>query len=153
MNMATSTPVPTGLGESRTSKATERMKMQARGVKVHYGDNEALHCVDVDIFENEVVAFIGPSGYNKSTFLRCLNRMNDTIPGCRVEGEVSLEGQDIYAPSLDVVLLRAQVGIVFQKPNPFPKTIYEDRKSTRLNSSHVRISYAVFCLKKKINSP
>src|SRR5690554_745600 len=126
MNMATSTPVPTGLGESRTSKATDRIKMQARGVKVHYGDNEALHGVDVDIFENEVVAFIGPSGCGKSTFLRCLNRMNDTIPGCRVEGEVSLEGQDIYAPSLDVVLLRAQVGIVFQKPNPFPKTIYEN---------------------------
>ncbi len=126
MNMATSTPVPTGLGESRTSKASDRIKMQARDVKVYYGDNEALHGVDVDIFENEVVAFIGPSGCGKSTFLRCLNRMNDTIPGCRVEGEVSLEGQDIYAPSLDVVLLRAQVGIVFQKPNPFPKTIYEN---------------------------
>ncbi|QTF91510.1 MAG: phosphate ABC transporter ATP-binding protein [Halomonas sp. BM-2019] len=126
MNMITSTPVPTGLGESRTSRASSRIKMRARGVKVFYGDNEALHGVDVDIFENEVVAFIGPSGCGKSTFLRCLNRMNDTITDCRVEGEVSLEGQDIYAPSLDVVLLRAQVGIVFQKPNPFPKSIYEN---------------------------
>ena len=126
MNMVTSTPVPTGLGESRSSKATDRIKMRARGVKVHYGETEALHGIDVDIFENEVVAFIGPSGCGKSTFLRCLNRMNDTIPGCRVEGEVTLEGQDIYAPNLDVVLLRAQVGIVFQKPNPFPKSIYEN---------------------------
>jgi len=126
MNMVTSTPVPTGLGESRTSKASDRIKMRARGVKVHYGETEALHGIDVDIFENEVVAFIGPSGCGKSTFLRCLNRMNDTIPGCRVEGEVTLEGQDIYAPNLDVVLLRAQVGIVFQKPNPFPKSIYEN---------------------------
>ncbi|WLI74989.1 phosphate ABC transporter ATP-binding protein PstB [Halomonas alkalicola] len=100
--------------------------MRARGVKVHYGETEALHGIDVDIFENEVVAFIGPSGCGKSTFLRCLNRMNDTIPGCRVEGEVTLEGQDIYAPNLDVLLLRAQVGIVFQKPNPFPKSIYEN---------------------------
>jgi phosphate transport system ATP-binding protein len=130
MNMATrvatQTPIPTGAGDSRSNKATDRIKLRARSVKVHYGDTEALHGVDVDIFENEVVAFIGPSGCGKSTFLRCFNRMNDTIPGCRVEGEMSLDGQDIYDPSLDVVLLRAQVGIVFQKPNPFPKSIYEN---------------------------
>nr|WP_240458019.1 phosphate ABC transporter ATP-binding protein PstB [Halomonas socia] len=103
-----------------------QVKMSTRGVKVFYGDSQALHGIDLDIVENEVIAFIGPSGCGKSTFLRCLNRMNDTIPGCRVEGDVTLDGNDIYAPSLDVVLLRAQVGIVFQKPNPFPKSIYEN---------------------------
>ncbi|MDR5904843.1 phosphate ABC transporter ATP-binding protein PstB [Franzmannia qiaohouensis] len=103
-----------------------QVKMSTRGVKVFYGDNQALHGIDLDITENEVIAFIGPSGCGKSTFLRCLNRMNDTIPGCRIEGDVILDGNDIYAPSLDVVLLRAQVGIVFQKPNPFPKSIYEN---------------------------
>ncbi|WP_248730313.1 MULTISPECIES: phosphate ABC transporter ATP-binding protein PstB [Halomonadaceae] len=104
----------------------ERIKMSARGVKVSYGENEALHGIDLDIVENEVIAFIGPSGCGKSTFLRCLNRMNDTITGCRVEGEVTLDNDDIYDASLDVVLLRARVGIVFQKPNPFPKSIYEN---------------------------
>ncbi|MBF8223299.1 phosphate ABC transporter ATP-binding protein [Halomonas sp. 328] len=123
---AIETPTPLGAGNSRTSKASERIKMRARQVKVHYGDTEALHGIDLDIHENEVVAFIGPSGCGKSTFLRCLNRMNDTIPGCRVEGRVQLDESDIYDPSLDVVLLRAQVGIVFQKPNPFPKSIYEN---------------------------
>ncbi len=102
------------------------VKMAARDVKVYYGETEALHGVDLDIYENEVIAFIGPSGCGKSTFLRCLNRMNDTIDGCRVTGDIRLDGQDIYDRSLDVVLLRAQVGMVFQKPNPFPKSIYEN---------------------------
>jgi len=102
------------------------VKMSARDVKVFYGESEALHGVDLDIYENEVIAFIGPSGCGKSTFLRCLNRMNDTIDGCRVTGDIKLDGQDIYDRSLDVVLLRAQVGMVFQKPNPFPKSIYDN---------------------------
>ncbi|XAG19190.1 phosphate ABC transporter ATP-binding protein PstB [bacterium 19MO02SH05] len=100
--------------------------MAARDVKVFYGESQALHGINMDIVENEVVAFIGPSGCGKSTFLRCLNRMNDTIDSARVEGSVTLDGQDIYHPSLDVVQLRAQVGMVFQKPNPFPKSIYEN---------------------------
>ena len=122
--MTVSVSVPTAT-HKRTSQ-NKRIKMSARGVKVFYGENEALHGIDLDIIENEVIAFIGPSGCGKSTFLRCLNRMNDTIANCRVEGNVTLDGEDIYAPSLDVVLLRAQVGIVFQKPNPFPKSIYEN---------------------------
>lgn len=103
-----------------------KIKMTARDVKVFYGENQAIHGIDMDIIENEVIAFIGPSGCGKSTFLRCLNRMNDTIDICRVTGEIALDGQDIYHPSLDVVQLRAQVGMVFQKPNPFPKSIYDN---------------------------
>ena len=122
--MTVSVSVPTAT-HKRTSQG-ERIKMSARGVKVFYGENQALHGIDLDIIENEVIAFIGPSGCGKSTFLRSLNRMNDTIPNCRIEGKVTLDGNDIYDPSLDVVLLRAQVGIVFQKPNPFPKSIYEN---------------------------
>ena len=101
-------------------------KMAARDVKVFYGPSEALHGVDVDILSNEVLALIGPSGCGKSTFLRCLNRMNDTIDICRVTGTITLDGQDIYDRSLDVVQLRARVGMVFQKPNPFPKSIYDN---------------------------
>jgi phosphate transport system ATP-binding protein len=103
-----------------------RVKMQGHGVSVHYGDTQALFDVDLDVGENQVTALIGPSGCGKSTFLRCLNRMNDTIENCRVKGEITLDGSDIYAPSVDVVELRASVGMVFQKPNPFPKTIYEN---------------------------
>jgi len=105
---------------------TARPKMSARDVHVFYGPKEAIHGVDLDINANEVIAFIGPSGCGKSTFLRCLNRMNDTIEGCRVTGDLRLDGDDIMDPSLDVVLLRARVGMVFQKPNPFPKSIYEN---------------------------
>src|SRR5690554_6845622 len=101
-------------------------KFKLRDVEVFYGESRAIKKISLDIARNEVIAFIGPSGCGKSTFLRCLNRMNDTIANCRVEGNVTLDGEDIYAPSLDVVLLRAQVGIVFQKPNPFPKSIYEN---------------------------
>ncbi|MHA7879814.1 MAG: phosphate ABC transporter ATP-binding protein PstB [Saccharospirillum sp.] len=100
--------------------------MKARSVEVFYGDTQAIKGIDLDINENEVIAFIGPSGCGKSTFLRCLNRMNDTIDICRVTGEVTLDGDNIYDPQLDVVQLRARVGMVFQKPNPFPKSIYEN---------------------------
>lgn len=98
----------------------------ARNVDVFYGAKQAIFNVDVDIPRNAVTAFIGPSGCGKSTFLRCLNRMNDTIPICRVTGEITLDGQNIYDPQLDVVELRARVGMVFQKPNPFPKSIFEN---------------------------
>ena len=101
-------------------------KMVCRGVNVYYGEKRAIKNVGLDIGANEVIAFIGPSGCGKSTFLRCLNRMNDTITGCRVAGEIRLDQEDIYDHSLDVVQLRARVGMVFQKPNPFPKSIYEN---------------------------
>ncbi len=98
----------------------------ARDVCVFYGAKQALHNVSVDIPKNAVTAFIGPSGCGKSTFLRCINRMNDTIPIAKVTGRIELDGQDIYDTDLDVVELRARVGMVFQKPNPFPKSIYEN---------------------------
>jgi phosphate transport system ATP-binding protein len=101
-------------------------KMTARGVNVYYGDVQAIKNVDLDIFADDVTALIGPSGCGKSTLLRCFNRMNDTIPGCRVEGAISLDDEEINADGVDVVQLRARVGMVFQKPNPFPKSIYEN---------------------------
>jgi phosphate transport system ATP-binding protein len=101
-------------------------RMTCRDVNVWYGDKHAIKNVSLDIGRNEVVAMIGPSGCGKSTFIRCLNRMNDTIEGCRITGEISLDGVDIYDRNIDVVPLRAQVGMVFQKPNPFPKSIYEN---------------------------
>jgi phosphate transport system ATP-binding protein len=101
-------------------------RMTCRHVNVHYGDNQAIREVSIDIGRNEVLAMIGPSGCGKSTFIRCLNRMNDTVESCRVTGEITLDGQDIYRGGMDVVLLRAQVGMVFQKPNPFPKSIYQN---------------------------
>ena len=101
-------------------------KVSCRNVNVFYGEKQAIFDVSLDIGHNEVVALIGPSGCGKSTFLRCLNRMNETIEGCRVEGKILLDGEDIYDPALDVALLRARVGMVFQKPNPFPKSIYEN---------------------------
>ena len=104
----------------------ENPKITARNVSVYYGEKCAIDDVSLDIAEGEVIAFIGPSGCGKSTFLRCLNRMNDTIDTCSVSGDICLDGDDIYAPSIDVVPLRARVGIVFQKPNPFPKSIYDN---------------------------
>src|SRR5690606_26894061 len=101
-------------------------KIAARKVQVFYGDSHAIKDVDIDIADRTVTAFIGPSGCGKSTFLRCLNRMNDTIPACRVEGDILLDGEDIYDKRVDPVQLRARVGMVFQKPNPFPKSIYEN---------------------------
>ncbi len=102
------------------------VRMAVRRLSVHYGEIQALKAVDLDIGSNQITALIGPSGCGKSTFLRCLNRMNDPIVGCRVEGSVTLDGQDIYDRALDVVQLRARVGMVFQKPNPFPKAIYDN---------------------------
>ncbi len=104
----------------------ERPRISANDVHVFYGDKQAINSVSVDIPEKRVMSFIGPSGCGKSTLLRCFNRMNDTIETCRVEGQIKLDDQDIYGSEVDVVPLRAKVGMVFQKPNPFPKTIYEN---------------------------
>ncbi|WP_202899325.1 phosphate ABC transporter ATP-binding protein PstB [Kordiimonas gwangyangensis] len=101
-------------------------KMAAKDVNVFYGDNHAVKGISLDLYRDEVTALIGPSGCGKSTFLRCLNRMNDTVATCRVEGNITLDGDDIYDPKIDVVQLRARVGMVFQKPNPFPKSIYDN---------------------------
>ncbi|MBU0499863.1 MAG: phosphate ABC transporter ATP-binding protein [Gammaproteobacteria bacterium] len=119
------------LGERKISGTVGEIQVQdprmtCRNVDVFYGNKHAIIDVSLDIGKNEVIAMIGPSGCGKSTFLRCLNRMNDTIEGCRVSGQIQLEDQDIYDPRLDVVPLRVQVGMVFQKPNPFPKSIYEN---------------------------
>ena len=105
---------------------TETLRISARDVNVFYGTKQAIDNVSIDIASEHVTAFIGPSGCGKSTFLRALNRMNDTIPGCRVTGEIKLDGDDIYGSAMDVVQLRARVGMVFQKPNPFPKSIFEN---------------------------
>lgn len=104
----------------------EDPKMAARSVNVYYGEKHAIQNVSLDIGSNEVIAMIGPSGCGKSTFLRTLNRMNDIIQTCRVEGDIKLDDEDIYHGDQDTVLLRARVGMVFQKPNPFPKSIYEN---------------------------
>jgi len=101
-------------------------KMTARGVNIFYGAKQAVKDVSIDVSKEHVTAFIGPSGCGKSTFLRAFNRMNDTISGARVEGEIVLDGENIYSSGMDVVQLRARVGMVFQKPNPFPKSIYEN---------------------------
>ena len=102
------------------------IKVSSRKVCVFYGEKQALFDVDLDVPVNSVTSLIGPSGCGKSTYLRCINRMNDTIPICRVTGEIKIDNEDIYDPSLDVVELRARVGMVFQKPNPFPKSIFEN---------------------------
>lgn len=104
----------------------DRVKISCRDVNVYYGEKQAIKNVSVDIAEKEVTSFIGPSGCGKSTFLRCINRMNDTISSCRMEGEIKLDNENIYDKSIDPVLLRARIGMVFQKPNPFPKPIYEN---------------------------
>ena len=106
--------------------STKDVKIAAKDVQVHYGDNHAIKDVSVDIDDKTVTAFIGPSGCGKSTFLRCINRMNDTIDVCRVSGDIRIDDQDIYDPKVDPVQLRAKVGMVFQKPNPFPKSIYDN---------------------------
>lgn len=112
--------------EHKKQAKSTNVKLSTSDVHVYYGESEAIKGIDLNIYENEVIAFIGPSGCGKSTFLRTLNRMNDTIDSCRVTGKVMLDNQDIYDPNLDVVLLRAQVGMVFQKPNPFPKSIFDN---------------------------
>ncbi|MDQ4419624.1 phosphate ABC transporter ATP-binding protein PstB [Sphingobium sp. DEHP117] len=101
-------------------------KMSARNVNVYYGEKQAIQNVSIDVDTDNVTAFIGPSGCGKSTFLRTLNRMNDTVASARVEGEITLDGENIYSSGMDVVQLRARVGMVFQKPNPFPKSIYDN---------------------------
>ena len=106
--------------------AAAAVKMAAQGVDVFYGDKQALFAVDLDILRHQVTALIGPSGCGKTTFLRCLNRMNDVIDSCVVSGRITLDGRDIYARDVDPVQVRAQVGMVFQKPNPFPKSIYDN---------------------------
>jgi len=111
------------VGSISTSKD---VVMSVKDCNVFYDENQALKNINLEIGKSEVIALIGPSGCGKSTFLRCLNRLNDTIDLCRVTGEFSLEGEDIYSGDMDVVLLRARVGMVFQKPNPFPKSIYEN---------------------------
>ncbi|WP_041951608.1 MULTISPECIES: phosphate ABC transporter ATP-binding protein PstB [Ahrensia] len=105
---------------------TPKVKMAGKGVEVFYGAKQAINGIDLEVYERQVTALIGPSGCGKSTYLRCLNRMNDTIDICKVKGLLTLDGEDIYDPNIDVVELRARVGMVFQKPNPFPKSIYEN---------------------------
>ena len=128
MSETTDSPIANPAHKSLESEsiAHGEPKMRARGVDVYYGDKKAIDGVDIDVYTEYVTAFIGPSGCGKSTFLRALNRMNDTIPSARVTGTIELDGEDIYASGMDVVQLRARVGMVFQKPNPFPKSIYEN---------------------------
>ncbi len=114
------------LGDTVGEARVDNPKMTCTGVDVFYADKQAIFGVDLDIGANEVLSMIGPSGCGKSTLLRCLNRMNDTIPICKVTGQLTLDGEDIYGKQTDPVLLRARVGMVFQKPNPFPKSIYEN---------------------------
>lgn len=108
------------------SMGDEKISLSLRDLQLFYGTDRALNGIDLDIPEKRVTAFIGPSGCGKSTLLRCLNRMNDLIDGCRVQGQILLDGEDIYHHSVDVAELRRRVGMVFQKPNPFPKSIYEN---------------------------
>ena len=113
-------------GLKSTLRPGETPKMTSRNVNVFYGQKQALFNVDLDVPARQVTALIGPSGCGKSTYLRCLNRMNDVIDNCRVTGDIKLDGENIYDPKLDVVMLRARIGMVFQKPNPFPKSIYDN---------------------------
>jgi len=117
---------PTPTVQSAPHQAGAPVKVEARDVNVHYGDKQALFNVSITIPDHAVTAFIGPSGCGKTTFLRCINRMNDLIPGCRVNGIVEIDGKNAYAKNVDPVVLRARIGMVFQKPNPFPKSIYEN---------------------------
>jgi phosphate transport system ATP-binding protein len=112
--------------ETTTARSIRSTKVSARNVNVYYGDTHALHDVTLNVYSKQITALIGPSGCGKSTFLRCLNRMNDVVDGCRVTGNIELDGKDIYAADIDVVELRSRIGMVFQKPNPFPKSIFEN---------------------------
>jgi phosphate transport system ATP-binding protein len=126
MNLAVQTVRTDAAGDVQDTRLTTTHKINVRDLNFFYGKSQALHDITLDIPEREVMAFIGPSGCGKSTFLRTLNRMNDTIPGARVEGSVMIDGQDIYRSGTDVVSLRRKVGMVFQKSNPFPKSIFEN---------------------------
>lgn len=112
--------------ETQIMSETRTPKMSAQDVHVFYGDTHAVKGVSLDLYKDEVIALIGPSGCGKSSLMRCLNRMNDTVEDCRIEGTITLDGKNIYDPKIDVVQLRARVGMVFQKPNPFPKSIYDN---------------------------
>ena len=105
---------------------TEKIKIKSKNVNVYYGQKKALDKINLEIPTNKVTALIGPSGCGKSTFLRCINRMNDTIDICRIEGKIIVDEEDIYSTEVDPVLLRAKIGMVFQKPNPFPKSIFDN---------------------------
>ncbi|SMH57181.1 phosphate ABC transporter ATP-binding protein PstB [Mesorhizobium australicum] len=126
MNVMTEKTLEEAVSTRMSGEPNEAIKMKGEKVTVHYGEKQALFGVDLDVREKQVTALIGPSGCGKSTFLRCLNRMNDTVPSARVGGKITLDGEDIYDRAIDVVELRARVGMVFQKPNPFPKSIYEN---------------------------
>jgi phosphate transport system ATP-binding protein len=126
MNIMTEQSLENAVGDKMNAKSNEVIKMRGDKVGVFYGDKQALFDVNLDVRQNQVTALIGPSGCGKSTFLRCLNRMNDTIDSARVTGKITLDEDDIYDKNIDVVELRARVGMVFQKPNPFPKSIYEN---------------------------
>ncbi len=117
---------PVALDRGHGGPEAAQIKIRARDINVFYGEKQALFDVGLDVPERAVTSLIGPSGCGKSTFLRCINRMNDTIPGARVEGRIELDGEDVNDKSIDPVVLRARVGMVFQKPNPFPKTIFEN---------------------------
>ncbi|TXH31856.1 MAG: phosphate ABC transporter ATP-binding protein [Rhodospirillaceae bacterium] len=119
-------PVTVASGKERRAPLSDATKIHSKDVCVFYGQKQALFNVALDIPERQVTALIGPSGCGKSTYLRCLNRMNDVIEGCRVTGTIALDGENIYDTKLDVVMLRARIGMVFQKPNPFPKSIYDN---------------------------
>jgi phosphate transport system ATP-binding protein len=125
-DLATTTAVPSPATHVAGDAARQAVKVNARDVSVFYGDKQALFSVSLPIPDRSVTAFIGPSGCGKTTFLRCINRMNDLIAGCRVMGTVEVDGKNAYAKNVDPVILRARVGMVFQKPNPFPKSIYEN---------------------------
>jgi phosphate transport system ATP-binding protein len=126
MNNMTVPASSASIDQNAAVNAGPGVKVKARGVHVFYGATEAIKGVDIDIHARAVTAFIGPSGCGKSTFLRCINRMNDTIPICRVTGEILIDGENIHDSRVDPVVLRAKVGMVFQKPNPFPKSIYDN---------------------------
>jgi phosphate transport system ATP-binding protein len=154
LTRAPDTRHPTPDTRAATAEAAPRAaaaKVSVRGLNFFYGAQQALHNITLDAPERVVMAFIGPSGCGKSTFLRTLNRMNDTIPGTRVEGEVLIDGEDVYAPGTDVVALRRKVGMVFQKSNPFPKSIFDNvaygLKINRLTASksetHDRVEEAL----------
>jgi phosphate transport system ATP-binding protein len=113
-------------GDNELDLAKEKIKLQVNDLRLYYGESQALKTINMQIPEKRVTAFIGPSGCGKSTLLRCFNRMNDLVDICRIEGQILLDGQNIYDKAVDVAELRRQVGMVFQKPNPFPKTIYEN---------------------------
>lgn len=124
--MANSDPQVEFMDDETMTSGNDTKVITARNVDVYYGATQALKKINLDVRENEVISLIGPSGCGKSTFLRCLNRMNDLVDICRVEGDIRIDGQDIYAKEVDVVALRSHVGMVFQKPNPFPKSIFDN---------------------------